>query len=87
MKNRINAIRDKFDSLNVDACLITSGVSHRYLTTVDNDSAYLFITRENAYALEDFRYTEIASKTLDGIYKVIDPKSKDEDVKRLERAN
>lgn len=80
MKNRINAIRDKFDSLNIDACLITSGVSHRYLTTVDNDSAYLFITRENAYALEDFRYTEIASKTLDGIYKVIDPKSKDEDV-------
>lgn len=80
MKNRINTLRAKLDALGIDACLVTSGISHRYLTSIDNDSAFLLITKENAYALEDFRYTEIARTTLDGIYTVIDPKSRPFDI-------
>ncbi len=74
MIHRIEALRAQFDALNIDACLITSAVSHRYLADFDNPDATLFITREGAYALEDFRYTEIAQKTLNGIYSIIDPK-------------
>ena len=76
MNTKINLLRDSFDALKIDACLITSGVSHRYFTTFDNHSALLLITRENAYALEDFRYIEIAKKVLNGIYQAIDPSGK-----------
>ncbi len=74
MIHRIEALRAQFDALNIDACLVTSAVSHRYFTGFDNPDATLFISRDGAYALEDFRYTEIAQKALNGIYTIIDPK-------------
>lgn len=72
MINRIEALRKSFGELKIDACLITSSVSHRYFTTFDNPDAILLITADNAYALEDFRYTEIANKALKGIFEVLD---------------
>ncbi len=73
MKNRIEALRSHFDALKIDACLITSSVSHLYFTGFDNPDAMLFVTRENAYAFEDFRYIEVAQAKLAGLYTVIRP--------------
>ena len=55
---------------------MTSRVSHRYFTGFDNEDGSLLITQANAYAFEDFRYTEYAEKALAGIYTVIQPKGK-----------
>ena len=74
MQNRIDELRQRLEKMQIDACLITSGVSHRYFTMLDNPDATLLITKENAYAIEDFRYIEIAQKTLSGTYKVLEPK-------------
>lgn len=74
MINRINKLREKFDNLGVDAVYITSHTNHRYLTKFDNGDGFLLITKEKAYAFEDFRYVEIAEKLLGGTYTVLDPK-------------
>ena len=76
MKNRIKALREKFDILDVDAIYITSRTSHRYFTTFDNEDGALLITKNNAYAFEDFRYTEVATKILSGVYEVVQPRAK-----------
>ena len=70
MVKRIENLRKHFDNLEVDAVIITSRANHRYFTKFDNEDGYLFITKNEAYAYEDFRYTEIANKLLSPVYKV-----------------
>ena len=79
MIKRINRLRESFDRLEVDAILITSQTNHRYFTKFDNGDGCLLITKKNAYAFEDFRYTEIASKLLKDAYTVIQLKGKRSD--------
>ena len=74
MKNRIEKLRAKLNTLGVDAVYVSSQTSHRYFTKMDNGDGWLLITRENAYAFEDFRYIEVATNLLSGVYTVIDPK-------------
>ena len=76
MINRINNLRSKFDELGVDAVYITSQTNHRYFTKFDNGDGSLLITKQNAYAFEDFRYIEVAEKLLSGAYTVVEPKGK-----------
>lgn len=70
MQKRIEKLQARFDDLGVDAVLITSRSNHRYFTKFDNEDGYLFITRDKAFAYEDFRYTEIAQKLLCPVYTV-----------------
>ena len=70
MQKRIESLRARFDDLGIDAALVTSRSNHRYFTKFDNEDGYLFITREKAFAYEDFRYVEIAQKLLSPIYEV-----------------
>lgn len=70
MENRIKKLRLGFEKLGVDAVLITSRANHRYFTKFDNGDGYLFITKDCAYAYEDFRYIETATKCLGGAYTV-----------------
>ena len=76
MQEKINSFRKSFAELNIDAALITDSVSHRYFTGFDNPDATLLITNDSAYAFEDFRYTEIAERTLRGAYNILEPKGK-----------
>ena len=61
---------------SLDAIYITSRTSHRYFTQFDNEDGALLITTKKAYAFEDFRYIETATKQLGSIYEVIEPKGK-----------
>lgn len=79
MINRINRLRDSFDTLGVDGVLVTSQTNHRYFTKFDNGDGCLLITKKNAYAFEDFRYTEIANKLLSDVYTVVLLKGKRSD--------
>ena len=76
MKNRIEKLRNRFDTLGVDAIYLTSRTSHRYFTKFDNEDGSLLITRRNAYAFEDFRYIEVANELLSEEYTVVEPKGK-----------
>lgn len=74
MLKRIDSLRKQMDRLGVSGVYLTSRVSHRYFTGFDNEDGSLLITKNNAYAFEDFRYTEYAERVLTGIYTVVQPK-------------
>lgn len=74
MIKRIKELQSKLDGLGVDAVYLASAVCHRYFTTLDNPDGHLLITKEKAYAFEDFRYTEVANNTLSGAYTVLEPR-------------
>ena len=76
MLERINKLRKKMEEKSLDAIYITSRTSHRYFTQFDNEDGALLITTKKAYAFEDFRYIETATKQLGSIYEVIEPKGK-----------
>lgn len=76
MEKRIEILREKFDSLGVDAIYLTSRTAHRYFTAFDNEDGSLLITKKSAYAFEDFRYIEVATKNLNGTYNVVEPRGK-----------
>lgn len=76
MQNRINNLRKQLNNLGVDAVYLTSQTSHRYFTKFDNGDGSLLITKDNAYAFEDFRYIEVAEKLLADSYTVAEPKGK-----------
>ncbi len=70
MQKRIEGLRAKFNDLGIDAVLVTSRSNHRYFTKFDNEDGYLLITRDKAYAYEDFRYVEIAQRLLSPAYEI-----------------
>ena len=76
MIERINKLRKKMEEKSLDAVYLTSRTSHRYFTRFDNEDGALLITVKKAYAFEDFRYIEIATKELNGVYEVVEPKGK-----------
>ncbi len=76
MIKRINDLRASFEALGVDGIYLTSRTSHRYFTAFDNEDGALLITKNNAYAFEDFRYIEIAEKLLSNTYTVVQPAGK-----------
>lgn len=47
----------------IDAALLTSRVSRRYISSVDIEEGFVLITREKAYYLTDFRYIEKANNS------------------------
>ncbi|MBQ7907536.1 MAG: aminopeptidase P family protein [Clostridia bacterium] len=74
MLSRINALRQSMEEKGLDAVFLSARTSHRYFTKFDNEDGFIIITKDNAYALEDFRYVEVAEKLLSGTYQVKDPK-------------
>ena len=51
---------------NADAAIIISNTNRRYFTKFVSSAGYLFLTREEAYLLVDFRYGEAAKNQADG---------------------
>ena len=76
MKKRIETLRAEMNRIDVDGVYLTSRTSHRYFAAFDNEDGSLLITKNGAYAFEDFRYIEIAEKLLSTNYTVIEPKGK-----------
>ena len=60
-KNRINNIKSKITN---GAFLVTNDKNIYYFTGLWDSNGYLLITKENAYLFVDFRYGEVAEKTV-----------------------
>jgi Xaa-Pro aminopeptidase len=59
--NRLKNIRNKMASADIGAVLVTKRVNYMYLSGFTGTSAILFISRERAVLLTDFRYVEQAA--------------------------
>lgn len=61
--NRLQALIQKLPE-EADGALITSSVNRDYLTGLKTSSGVLLVTRQQCYALLDFRYIEVARSTI-----------------------
>ena len=66
MKQRVEKLRAEMRARALDAVLIFGGVNHRYFSGFDNPDGILLIAHGEAFAFEDFRYTEAARREIDG---------------------
>ena len=69
MNEKIEALREKLKSLDLQGMIITNPVNIRYLTNINAEGILLLTRRENVY-ITDGRYMETVNKTLtidDGI--------------------
>ena len=61
--DRIEALLKKLPQ-DVDGAIITSSVNRSYLTGLRSSAGVVLVTRQGCYALLDFRYIEVAKKTI-----------------------
>lgn len=64
--NRIDNIRTKLNENDLDALLVTNMYNVRYLANFTGSTGLVVITKENAYFVTDFRYTEQAAEQAKG---------------------
>ena len=74
-KNRINNIKSKITD---GAFLVTNDKNIYYFTGLWDSNGYLLITKENAYLFVDFRYGEVAEKTVNSANVIVFNKLFDE---------
>ena len=61
--NRLNALISMLPE-EVDGAIITSTVNRHYLTGLRSSAGVVLVTRQQCYALLDFRYIEVARRTI-----------------------
>ncbi|MFC6255377.1 M24 family metallopeptidase [Secundilactobacillus hailunensis] len=69
MNNRLQKFQAQFDSLRIDAFLVTDTVNKQYLTDFDGDGVIL-VTADQTYVITDSRYETALART-DHDFKVI----------------
>ena len=72
--NRMQELRQKMANEEIDALVISSEVNQSYICGLDYTDGYVLVFRDTAYVLADFRYIEIAEKTVDTrVFRVVRP--------------
>lgn len=64
--NRIKNVQIKVQEANIDALLVTNMYNVRYLANFTGTTGLIVVTRDNAYFVTDFRYTEQAAEQAKG---------------------
>lgn len=63
---RVKKVQEKLSEYNIDALLVTNMFNVRYLANFTGSTGLVVITKENAYFVTDFRYTEQAAAEAKG---------------------
>lgn len=59
--NRLQILRESFDTLGIDAMLITNDQNRRYMTGFTGTAGLVLITKDEAFLAVDFRYVSQAT--------------------------
>lgn len=72
--DRIENLRRLMAGEDVDALVVSSEINQANICGLDYTDGYVMVLRDSAYVLADFRYIEIAEKTVDAsVFKVVRP--------------
>ena len=63
---RVKNVQDKLSKYNIDALLVTNMFNVRYLANFTGTTGLVVITKDEAYFVTDFRYTEQAVEEAEG---------------------
>ena len=58
---RVKKLQEKLPKYNIDGLLVTNMFNVRYLANFTGSTGLVVVTKENAYFVTDFRYTEQAA--------------------------
>ena len=75
---RLTKLRNKMAELSVDAVLVLDELNQHYLSEFAFTDGLLFITKEKAYLLTDFRYYEMALNKANKSFEVLTPDNRKE---------
>ena len=75
---RLTKLRNKMAELSVDAVIVLDGLNQHYLSEFAFTDGLLFITKEKAYLITDFRYYEMALNKAAKSFEVVMPENRRE---------
>ena len=80
---RLTKLRNKMTELNVDAVIVLDELNQHYLSEFAFTDGCLFITKEKAYLITDFRYYEMALNKANKSFEVLTPDNRREFIKKV----
>lgn len=80
---RLTKLRNKMAELSVDAVLVLDELNQHYLSEFAFTDGLLFITKEKAYLVTDFRYYEMALNKANKSFEVLTPENRREFLKKV----
>lgn len=83
---RINRLREKMESKNLDAFFVTDLKNIRYLSGFTGSAGSVLVTMKQAYFITDFRYTSQAAQQAEGFELRIHQKGIDQEVHQILQA-
>jgi len=92
LNSRINNLIAYYKQLKIDALIVNQDYNIRYLTDFPSSESWLFVTRNKAYYITDFRYVLEAKNALKGValveytsslYQAVFELAKSNNVKRI----
>lgn len=80
---KLTKLRNKMNEMKVDAVLVLDELNQHYLSDFAFTDGFLFITKEKAYLVTDFRYYEMALNRADKSFEVLMPENRKEFLKKV----
>ncbi|MBQ8414403.1 MAG: aminopeptidase P family protein [Clostridia bacterium] len=80
---RITKLRNKMAELNVDAVIVLDELNQHYLSEFAFTDGLLFITKNTAHLVTDFRYYEMALGKANKSFEIVMPQSRKEYLKKV----
>lgn len=74
--NSLNKLRNVLSERGIDGVIIYDELNQRYLTSFHFSDGLLLITKLNAYLVTDFRYLEMAKKSVSSDFAVVAPEDR-----------
>lgn len=71
MSNRVEQLLNQFESLEIEALLLSSAYNRRYISGFTGSSGYVYLSKTQRLFLTDFRYMEQAQTQCPG-FKIVD---------------
>lgn len=78
---RLTKLRNKMNEIGVDAVIVLDELNQHYLSEFAFTDGFLFITKDRAYLVTDFRYYEMALNSANLQFEVIVPDNRQEFLK------
>ena len=75
---RLTKLRNKMNELSLDAVIVLDELNQHYLSEFAFTDGFLFVTREKAYLVTDFRYYEMALNKANKSFEIVMPENRKE---------
>ncbi len=80
---RLDLLRHELEKSDLDAVIIFNELNQFYITKIAFTDGFVFVTRNSAHIVTDFRYIEMAQKNAGSDFEVVMPSNRIEYIKKI----